>query len=501
MPSDAPSAPLLTIVVLVFNTAEYLQACFDSLLNQACQDIEIIAIDDASTDASLAICREYERTCRNFRCVTKTNEGGAVAANLGISLARGRYLALVDSDDLVTLQGYARLIEHAEATGADIAVGRAMRLVGGNLTTEGFGYEPFAWSRPRIIHMPAALDDLWHDGFYWNKVFRTAFLREHGLGMEPGLLYADRPFVHRAYWLSQCTVMVDELVYLWRQRQSGDSITQHKARIENFNDRIRSARLEWSQFADEAAAQSFRRAIAVNNLQRALQVAPEVLVSEAFGHAFVEGLAGLMSEYGLLDLTALGVRRATYLTLIREGHLCSLKRLLRESQDCRVEQLDGISFWAPAALAKLPVGFGSNTLQLTIPALGFFSLADVAVEGGVLRLAVAMPADVLQRAAVALTLWSFDSGQELPFACFESSPDLQRFSLECQVIDEWLDRQDRGPFGLTLRYRHAGEAARYRLGMPLVDINVIDRLPVPLSSTLQLGFIREAGSLGVTARL
>ena len=70
--------PLLSIVVLVYNTAEYLPACFDSLLGQNYRNVEIIAIDDSSTDDSLAICRHYEQRYPNFRCLTQANGGGAV---------------------------------------------------------------------------------------------------------------------------------------------------------------------------------------------------------------------------------------------------------------------------------------------------------------------------------------------------------------------------------------------------------------------------------------
>ena len=73
------------------------------------------------------------------------------------------------------------------------------------------------WSRRQDFETVAAFPELHHDGFYWNKVFRTAFLREHGLGMVPGLLYADRPFVHLAYWHSRRTAIVPELVYLCRR--------------------------------------------------------------------------------------------------------------------------------------------------------------------------------------------------------------------------------------------------------------------------------------------
>src|SRR5690606_39794010 len=86
---------------------------------------------------------------------------------------------------------------------ADITIGRAARLVDGARSAAGFLYEPYVWSQRRTFDSVEQFDDVIHDCFYWNKVFRTGFLRAHGLGMDPGLLYADRPFVHRAYWHSR----------------------------------------------------------------------------------------------------------------------------------------------------------------------------------------------------------------------------------------------------------------------------------------------------------
>jgi hypothetical protein len=138
---------------------------------------------------------------------------------------------------------------------------------------------------------------------------------------------------------------------------------------------------------------------------------------------------------------------------------------------------------------------------MMIPALGYFTLIRVAVEGGQLRMALAIPADVQQRADVVLTLWSFSSGEELSFnLCSEAAPDSQVFALQCQVIDEWVRRQGSEPLGLALRYRYRGQFARYRLGRALLNPEIIATLPITLTSTLQLELTPEAGALAVTVR-
>ena len=114
----------LSIVVPVYNMSEgnKLRYCLDSLVNQTISDYEIIAVDDASTDNSLEILKEYESKYPwKFKAVQSyenLKQGGA--RNKGIALARGKWIGFVDSDDWVAHDMYEKLIKKAEATGADV---------------------------------------------------------------------------------------------------------------------------------------------------------------------------------------------------------------------------------------------------------------------------------------------------------------------------------------------------------------------------------------------
>ncbi len=115
----------LSIVVPVYNMSagNKLRYCLDSLINQTISDYEIIAVDDASTDDSLEILKEYEKKYpEKFKAVQSSEnlkQGGA--RNKGIELACGKWLGFVDSDDWVAPDMYEKLIKKAEATGADVA--------------------------------------------------------------------------------------------------------------------------------------------------------------------------------------------------------------------------------------------------------------------------------------------------------------------------------------------------------------------------------------------
>lgn len=488
---------LLSIVVLVYNTAQYLPECFDSLLQQDYRNIEIIAIDDASTDESLAICRDYEQRHPNFRCVSKHNEGGAVSGNLGISLARGRYVALVDSDDKVTPDGYRLLMEQAMQADADIVIGRAARWQDDKVSSVAFLYEPYVWARRRSFGSVDEFPDVIHDCFYWNKVFRTGFLRENGLGMVPGLLYADRPFIHRAYWYSRRTVIIPNLVYYWRRRPEGAtaSISQNIRQADNFLDRIRSMKLEWRDFDDVAEAADYRRAIAVANLQRALHAASGIIASPTFRRIFIEAMQELLALYGDMDCRALGARRCLYLELIKRGEgggLCFLLGVTSERG--WIAEIDGACYWKQPFLDNQEIVLPRSAMRLEFPNIGFFRLSDISLDENSLRLTLEMHDSIMAGCEVWFELhsiygegsWQFESDGR-------TGAHRWGYRLDTQIPD-W----DVGAlYGLVLHYRTIdGIHGRYRVGPAMVPPGWTASLPLraPLGNLM---FSPEAGGLGL----
>lgn len=89
----------VSVVVPVYNTAPYLPQCLDSLVGQSLDDIEIICVDDGSTDGSLAILQDYAQQDPRLMVVAQQNQRAGIARNNGLALARGRYVLFCDSDD------------------------------------------------------------------------------------------------------------------------------------------------------------------------------------------------------------------------------------------------------------------------------------------------------------------------------------------------------------------------------------------------------------------
>ena len=164
-------------IVLVYNGGSLLRKCIDSLVNQTLDDLEIILINDVSTDDSLSVCREFEKEYDNVRVIDKEiNEGLAKSANMGFQLARGEYVILVDNDDIIPNTAYENLYNKAKETGADIVMGKANFLVG-NYQIEIGDYERQLWEK-EITVAPKDYPELFHETFYWNKLLKRDLLIE-----------------------------------------------------------------------------------------------------------------------------------------------------------------------------------------------------------------------------------------------------------------------------------------------------------------------------------
>lgn len=118
----------VSIIVPVYNSAPYLPACLDSILSQSHKHLEVILVNDGSTDQSLDICRAYEATDSRVRVLDKDNGGVARARNLGLAQVTGDFVGFVDSDDLLAPDFYETLLDALLVQGADLAEGSYTRI-------------------------------------------------------------------------------------------------------------------------------------------------------------------------------------------------------------------------------------------------------------------------------------------------------------------------------------------------------------------------------------
>jgi glycosyltransferase involved in cell wall biosynthesis len=236
-PADAPeAAPVLTVVIPVYNVAPYLAECLDSVLGQSLTDLEVIAVDDGSTDGCLEILQQYAARDPRLRVLTQPNAGQGAARNHGVSEARGGFLTFCDSDDTVPRSAYKAMVRTLRRSGSDFVVGAAQRTRHGVARRVAWGRTVHEVDRiaTTIDDFPAAMQDI----IACNRVFRTAFWRDRIGGFGARTAYEDHVPMLAAYVRADRFDVLARVTYRWRAREDLTSTGQQKAVTQNLLDRI-----------------------------------------------------------------------------------------------------------------------------------------------------------------------------------------------------------------------------------------------------------------------
>lgn len=216
----------LSIIVPVYNSEAYLERCISSLLSQRLANIEILLINDGSTDNSLAICREFEIKDSRIKVFSQENSGQSKARNLGIENSSGEYVTFTDSDDWVDVDYYGKLIDAARRNDADVACGSIIR-ERKNSNKFRINYtEEKCYIYPQEKIDAACVPDMC---YVWNKVYKASYLRELKLKFIEGMFFEDVDFVTRAVYFSNKIVTVPGTYYHYRVNSNSTVKTMKKS--------------------------------------------------------------------------------------------------------------------------------------------------------------------------------------------------------------------------------------------------------------------------------
>lgn len=242
----------LSVVVPIYNVEAYLQEALASISRQTLSDLEVIMVDDGSTDDSALIAKSFASRDRRFRLLAQENQGLGPARNTGTGHATGTYLAFFDSDDVLPAHAYNVLVGSLEKTGSDIAAGGVRRFSSGWISSSFAHGDVFRETilRTNAANHPALLRDC----TAWNKVYRRSFWDSTGLTFPVGR-YEDTPVTIPAYVLARSVDVLRDIVYYWRARESGDFSRNQRAReLKNVEARMASVRKASDFLATHAPA-------------------------------------------------------------------------------------------------------------------------------------------------------------------------------------------------------------------------------------------------------
>ncbi|MEY2677264.1 MAG: hypothetical protein RL510_1284 [Actinomycetota bacterium] len=231
--------PKVTVVLPVYNVEEYLSDAVESILGQGWGNLELIAVNDGSTDSSLAILQRLAAKDSRLRIHTKPNGGLGAARNTGVSLIRDTdYLLFVDSDDILPLGTIKRYVKTLEKSVSPIAIGRPGCFYGARyFDRPGFG-GTYAKSRKEVTvnEIPEVVGDL----TAWNKFFKWDFYRGHKF--PEGVRYEDMTLMMSVLLKAPRIDVVANRQYAWRVRGEGESLSKMTSELKSLNDRVASMR-------------------------------------------------------------------------------------------------------------------------------------------------------------------------------------------------------------------------------------------------------------------
>jgi CDP-glycerol glycerophosphotransferase len=239
MPELVPG--LVSVIVPIYNVEPFLADCLDSLRGQTYRDLQVILVDDGSTDGCVGIAQEFVAADERFTLIRQANAGLSAARNTGIPHATGEYLAFVDSDDVLAAHAYETLVQ-ALAGGADFASGGVHRYSSRG-HYNGYPHNDAIRSTDLAAHVSGNAK-LLRDRTIWNKLFRRTFWDRHGFEFPAGRLFEDVPVTVPAHARAEKVAVVKETIYFWRVREGAvRSITQSDNDLRNLVDRFHSVNL------------------------------------------------------------------------------------------------------------------------------------------------------------------------------------------------------------------------------------------------------------------
>ena len=302
--------PNISIIIPVYNVENYLRECLDSVLQQNTESLEIICVNDGSTDGSLEVLNEYKQQYPDLITVlSQTNQGQAAARNAALDIAKGQYVAFLDSDDyymphaidtilqLITNNPSVDVIytDCAQTTSGD----RFYTLPFDKLVSKEI-VDFYDWEYEKYSQTPT--------GCVCGGVYKLAFLNQHQLRMRSGVYYEDELYIFGIYTHHGKTVAVhlEDPYYHYRTGRKGSTVTSLK--MKNFIDRLAVVR-EMQQILKKSSY------ITIARKHKIFEMYLQNLI-EAYQHGFIKEVGGMMRKQDV-EVMAAGVVSAHEKKLLR----------------------------------------------------------------------------------------------------------------------------------------------------------------------------------------
>lgn len=222
----------ISVIMPIYNVEKYLEESLESVLNQSFKNIEIICVDDGSTDASGAILDDYAKKDSRICVIHKSNSGYGNSMNVGLKNARGKYIAILEPDDFISETMYSDLYKIAEMESADFVKSNFAFLSG---KKANYTIRPTRIYDDEKLYNKVLSDSekkILFKGYvaHWTSIYRKEFLNKHNIlfNETPGASYQDTGFWFQTLYFADKVYLCDNYYYHYRQDNPNSSINNRE---------------------------------------------------------------------------------------------------------------------------------------------------------------------------------------------------------------------------------------------------------------------------------
>ena len=220
----------ISVIIPVYNVEKYLERCLDTVISQTFEDIEIICVNDGSTDNSREILEDYKNKDSRIIVLDKENGGLSSARNAGMAIATGNYISFIDSDDWVGLTFLEKLYKNITTFGTDISIcgvhqyNEVTQKVNDSVPyftlkyfDDSFENKVFSYEDTKHFLMDVPV-------MAWNKLYKKSFLDEYNAKFPEGLIWEDGPFFFSIFFKTKKVSIIRDLLYYYRINRKGSIV-------------------------------------------------------------------------------------------------------------------------------------------------------------------------------------------------------------------------------------------------------------------------------------
>lgn len=291
--------PKVSIIIPVYNVEKYIERCINSLKNQTLEDLEIILVDDSSTDSSLEICQRAATGDSRIKVIHKANEGAGMARNAALEVATGEFIGFVDSDDFVAPDMFETLYEKAQKYGSDLVMSGVWFVDGNMFSSEGecirktyFEKDTHFVTKDELNRlrmgivgaMPEDEDDSKYGMSIWKNLFRHEIIKKNNIIFES----------EREKLSEDALFMIDYISYIHKATGINEAFYNYCRNGESISKSYKKDRFEKSLVFVDEVEKRFKADIDPKTYQmyiyRFWQAMCRVLCSQEIMHAKDNGI-------------------------------------------------------------------------------------------------------------------------------------------------------------------------------------------------------------------